>query len=199
MPGPSVARINGVDGDAAGAAAVKSKGKGKGKATPAPAPATASSLSVVAAGKKPAKYGFGTVAREKRFVNPSESGHDVPELEELVAPHIQSFDALFDDGSGSGKGGLLDLAVRDLKSKVVFDGKGKDKGKLGNRLESGLHAFVLICCMLLLILSSRLTVKLDTVTVSRPVYSQKEDLPNPCKRRAAHLRGTHARQGALER
>lgn len=82
------------------------------------------------------KYGFGTLAREKRFANPSQTSHDVPELEELVAPHIDSFDALFDDGSGKGKGGLLDLAVKDLKSKVVFDGKGKDQGKLGNRLES---------------------------------------------------------------
>lgn len=93
--------------------------------------------------KKPAKYTFKTLEREKRFRHPSKLGHDAPELEALVAPHIQSFDALFEGArdaegrpiSGDAGKGLLDLAVRDLKSKAVFDGKGKEQGKLGNRLE----------------------------------------------------------------
>lgn len=86
-----------------------------------------------AAAAKPQKYGFGTLEREKRFRNPSKDGHDVPNLEELVAPHIQSFDALFSDPV-TGKG-LLELAVNDITSKVIYDGKGKEQGRLGNRLE----------------------------------------------------------------
>lgn len=51
-----------------------------------------------------------------------------------MAPHIQSFDALFSDPA-TGKG-LLELAVDDIPSKVIYDGKGKEQGRLGNRLES---------------------------------------------------------------
>ena len=91
----------------------------------------------------PAKYGFGTLKREQRFRHPSTTGHDAPELEALVAPHIESFDALFEGArdaegrpiAGDAGKGLLELAVQDLRSKVVFDGKGKEQGKLGNRLE----------------------------------------------------------------
>ena len=113
----------------------------------APAAIAAASSSVDVKGKgrearapavPPKKYGFSTLKREKRFAHPSTTGHDVPELEELVAPHIASFDALFEDassGQGRGQGGLLDLAVRDIDSRVVFDGKGKAEGKLGNKLE----------------------------------------------------------------
>lgn len=90
-------------------------------------------------GSHPAKYGFSTLTREKRFAHPSTTGHDVPELEELVQPHIASFDALFEDGGSSStrRGGLLDLAVKDIDTKVIFDGKGKAEGKLGNKLECG--------------------------------------------------------------
>lgn len=90
-----------------------------------------------------AKYSFNTLERERRFRFPSDLKHDAPELEELTAPHIQSFDALFQgatrpDGSpapGDPGKGLLELAVRDIKSKVVFDGKGKEQGKPGNKIE----------------------------------------------------------------
>jgi DNA-directed RNA polymerase I subunit RPA2 len=100
-----------------------------------PASAVAStSASVSALKAKSQKYSFGTLEREKRFRNPSTTKHDVPALEELVAPHIQSFDALFSDPV-TGKG-LLELAVNDITSKVIYDGKGKEQGRLGNRLES---------------------------------------------------------------
>lgn len=87
------------------------------------------------------KYSFNTLERENRFKNPSATAHDVPSLEELVAPHIQSFDALFSDPA-TGKG-LLELGVADIPSKVIYDGKGKEQGRLGNRLESKLlHSFL---------------------------------------------------------
>lgn len=43
---------------------------------------------------------FETVKRERAFRHPNEHGPAVPMLEELVAPHIESFDALFDDSNG---------------------------------------------------------------------------------------------------
>jgi DNA-directed RNA polymerase I subunit RPA2 len=105
---------------------------------PASAVASTSAATIsklkAAKSQKQAKYSFGTLERENRFKYPSTTSHDVPSLEELVAPHIQSFDALFSDPA-TGKG-LLELAVNDIPSKVIYDGKGKQQGQLGNRLES---------------------------------------------------------------
>lgn len=121
MPGVVAAAATAASSPASSSASVKGKGK---------------AISAEEAGVAPQKYSFGTLKRERRFAHPSSSGHDVPELEELVQPHIASFDALFEDGSRSG---LLDLAVKDIDTKVVFDGRGKAQGKLGNKLECGLH------------------------------------------------------------
>lgn len=101
------------------------------------AASTSASTSRVQALKTQQKYSFNTLERENRFKYPSTTSHDVPSLEELVAPHIQSFDALFADPA-TGKG-LLELAVSDITSKVIYDGKGKEQGRLGNRLESKLY------------------------------------------------------------
>ena len=116
---------------------VKLSAKAKGKAR-----ATEDSAAL------PPKYSFNTVAREKRFADPSTSRHDAPELEELTAPHIQSFDALFEgskgpDGkllSGDPGKGLLELAVRDVQHKVFFDGRGTANKGLGNRIERKLSS-----------------------------------------------------------
>lgn len=59
----------------------------------------------------------------------------MPALDELVKPHIDSFNALLEDSDAdaSGGGGLLGLAVRDIGDKVVFDSTTKAQG---NRLSS---------------------------------------------------------------
>lgn len=100
---------------------------------------SAATISKLKAAKsqKQQKYSFGTLERENRFKYPSTTSHDVPSLEELVAPHIQSFDALFSDPA-TGKG-LLELAVNDIPSKVIYDSKGKEQVRSGNRLESKLR------------------------------------------------------------
>ncbi|KAI5119589.1 hypothetical protein M0805_005761 [Coniferiporia weirii] len=86
--------------------------------------------------------GFDTLKREAYFRNPSATGHTVPILTEFVAPHIESFNALFDDsglppGDGDGRG-LLALALEDIGERVVFDytGRPDENGNpgLGNRL-----------------------------------------------------------------
>ncbi|KDQ21118.1 hypothetical protein BOTBODRAFT_152148 [Botryobasidium botryosum FD-172 SS1] len=87
-------------------------------------------------------HSFETLAREKKFRNPSKTGPTVPILNELVAPHIESFNALFDDsglpnGDGDGRG-LLSLGIKDIGSKVVFDRPGtigEPGSSWGNKLE----------------------------------------------------------------
>ena len=56
-------------------------------------------------------------------------------LDEVAAPHIESFNALFEDG---GNAGLLQKAIDDIAPRVVFDGigpEGQTSTGLGNRLE----------------------------------------------------------------
>lgn len=82
---------------------------------------------------------FDTLHRERTFKNPPREGHSVPVLNEFVQPHLESFNALFDDsglpdGDGDGKG-LLSLGIKDIGERVIFDGKGE----IGT--ESGQHGF----------------------------------------------------------
>lgn len=81
------------------------------------------------------KHTFHTLTREARFRYPPADEADVPALEQLVRPHIDSFNALLEDpaAEATGGGGLLGLAVRDITEKVVFDGSEK---ATGNRLSS---------------------------------------------------------------
>lgn len=93
------------------------------------------------------KSTFNTLAREDSFRNPSTKGPTIPILNEFVAPHIESFNSLFDDSglpSGDGDGrGLLSLGMKDIGERVAFDGNGKvgtESGETGwgNRM-SGKH------------------------------------------------------------
>jgi hypothetical protein len=84
---------------------------------------------------------FNTLAREESFRNPPKNGSTYSILNEFVAPHIESFNALFDDSglpSGDGDGrGLISLALEDIGERVVFDGDGKvDNRGWGNRMRS---------------------------------------------------------------
>lgn len=93
---------------------------------------------------------FNTVEREESFKNPPKNSSTYPILNEFVAPHIESFNALFDDsglpkGDGDGKG-LLSIGLKDIGERVVFDGTGQigtESGQTGwgNRLSSELTTF----------------------------------------------------------
>ena len=72
---------------------------------------------------------YETLEREKRFKEPPEKGSSIPLLGELAKPHIESFDALFDD-SGLDRGdtdgrGLLNLGIKDIGLRTVFSGAAK--------------------------------------------------------------------------
>ncbi|KAF9930755.1 DNA-directed RNA polymerase I subunit rpa2 [Modicella reniformis] len=89
---------------------------------------------------------FNTLERERIFKNPSNKAFQTPALQELVAPHIEAFNALTEFGPSSG---LLDLAIQDIGSKAVFDTNG---GGLGNKL----------------------TFWVDELTLNKPSLSDKE-------------------------
>ncbi len=80
------------------------------------------------------KHTFHTLERERLNRHPTENGMDHPALDELVKPHIESFNALMDDSEKNGGKGLLQLGVEDIGNKVVFDQKGADEGRLGNKI-----------------------------------------------------------------
>jgi DNA-directed RNA polymerase I subunit RPA2 len=72
---------------------------------------------------------FHTLEREEIFKNPPSGKPSYPLLNAAVSPHIGSFNALMDGPDG----GLLNLAVKDIGSRVVFD--SKDVDRLGNKLK----------------------------------------------------------------
>lgn len=72
---------------------------------------------------------YETLEREKRFREPPATGAAIPILDQLVKPHIESFNALFDDsglepGDTDGRG-LLSLGIADIGRKTVFSGIAK--------------------------------------------------------------------------
>jgi hypothetical protein len=80
---------------------------------------------------------FETLKRERLFRHPPQNGASVPILNEFVTPHLESFNALFDDsglplGDGDGKG-LLSLALKDIGERVVFSGTGVSGEEGGER------------------------------------------------------------------
>ena len=93
---------------------------------------------------------FNTVEREKSFRNPPQNASTYPILNEFVTPHIESFNALFDDsglpkGDGDGQG-LLSLGLKDVGERVVFDGSGQpgtESGQTGwgNRMSREWHRY----------------------------------------------------------
>lgn len=83
--------------------------------------------------KFPDKSNFGTLTRERMFRHPSKTGPDFQSLEELVRPHIESFDALT-EGSDDGTAGLLQLGIEDIGEKVVFDGVPTESMPFGSKI-----------------------------------------------------------------
>jgi DNA-directed RNA polymerase I subunit RPA2 len=86
-----------------------------------------------------AGHSFDTLKREKNFLSPPGKGHVNPVLDRLAAPHIESFNSLFDD-SGLDRGdtdgrGLISLGIKDIGQKIVFsDAESSPGNPKGARL-----------------------------------------------------------------
>ncbi|KAF8076706.1 hypothetical protein FPV67DRAFT_1472397 [Lyophyllum atratum] len=104
---------------------------------------------------------FNTLAREKAFRNPPKDGSTYNILNEFVAPHLESFNALFDDSglpSGDGDGrGLLSLALKDIGERVVFDGTGQPNS------EAGATGW-----------GNRMRIWIEQVTIARPMVPDRD-------------------------
>lgn len=72
---------------------------------------------------------FDTLRREKLFRNPPENATAYPDLQEAFRPHIDSFDAVFEDG------GSLDLGIKDIGIKSVLDGNPDIPAPVASRNE----------------------------------------------------------------
>lgn len=91
---------------------------------------------------------FNTLAREAAFRNPPAKGATYPILSEFVTPHLESFNALFDDsglppGDGDGQG-LISLGLQDIGELEVFDSDNAPDAsgiptRFGNKMKRALN------------------------------------------------------------
>lgn len=113
------------------------------------------------------KASFKTIEREHRFKNPPTDKSAYPLLQEAVAPHVGSFNALTEGADG----GLLNLSVKDIGTKTVFD--SSDPHRLGNKLR----------------------IRIDSVQLAKPSVPQSDKLsvnrrtyPTECRERMTTYR-----------
>jgi DNA-directed RNA polymerase I subunit RPA2 len=62
---------------------------------------------------------FRTLERQEEAINPSKELPHYPDLAAISEPHLESFNSIFQFGSGIG---LLDQAVLSIPKLTVFDG-----------------------------------------------------------------------------
>lgn len=110
---------------------------------------------------------YRTLEREKRFQNPPKEEAIYPLLTEAIQPHIGSFNAL----TSGPEGGLLNLAVKDIGKKAIFD--SNDAERLGNKLN----------------------IRVDSVQLTKPAVSHHDKLsvnrkifPSECRERMTSYR-----------
>lgn len=115
------------------------------------------------------KAQFRTLEREKRFQNPSKTGSDFPLLYNAVKPHIGSFNALTEGPDG----GLLNVAVKDIGAKTIFD--SKDQERVG---------------------PNKLCIRVDSVQIAKPAVPITDKLsvnrntyPSECRERHTSYKG----------
>nr|ALK02060.1 RNA polymerase I second largest subunit [Wickerhamiella domercqiae] len=118
-----------------------------------------------------ADVGFHTLDREARWRAPPESESPFKLLHDSVRPHVDSFDAMLEGPRG--KPGLLEIGVREIGPKVVFD---TPDGELP--------------------LGNKLTYWIDGVSIARPTVPDTDKLstdrrtwPAECRERLSSYKG----------
>ncbi|VEU22230.1 DEKNAAC103236 [Brettanomyces naardenensis] len=112
------------------------------------------------------KAKFSTLEQVDRFQNPPKDKSAYPLLYESVKPHIGSFNAL----TAGPDGGLLNLAVKEIGSRTIFD--SNDSERLGNKLQ----------------------IRVDSVQISKPYATDKlsavsTTYPSECRETLSSYRG----------
>ncbi|KAI9357949.1 hypothetical protein DFJ73DRAFT_640473 [Zopfochytrium polystomum] len=106
--------------------------------------------------------------------NPSNLKPHTPRLEKIAAPHVESFNSIFAYSSTTGSG-LLDLAVKDIARRVVFDGDPATlAGAVGAR--------------------NKLEMWISNVSVAKPMLDRSGSsfspiYPSECRERGISYRG----------
>ncbi|GME80071.1 unnamed protein product [Ambrosiozyma monospora] len=113
------------------------------------------------------KAQFRTLEREERFRNPPKDKSAFPLLYEAVKPHVGSFNALTEGPNG----GLLNMAVKDIGTKTIFDSTNI---KTANKLQ----------------------IRVDSVQIAKPAVPPSDKLsanrntyPSECRERLTSYRG----------
>ncbi|TFK72054.1 beta and beta-prime subunits of DNA dependent RNA-polymerase [Pluteus cervinus] len=119
---------------------------------------------------------FNTLAREQAFKYPPADGSVHEILNEFVSPHLESFNALFDEGD---KPGLLSLGIKDIGERVAFDGDGRAESESG-RLGWG----------------NRMRIWIEKVTITKPMVPERDKtalerrvFPSEARERLTSYRG----------
>ncbi|KAG8904767.1 hypothetical protein FRB99_001244 [Tulasnella sp. 403] len=100
---------------------------------------------------------FNTLSREDSFRHPSKDGSTVPKIKELVAPTIESFDALFDELQWDSVG-LLQAGLKNMPEVVLFDHVGKDGQDIGKGM------------------GNRLSLRISAIMLGKPMASSKDQV-----------------------
>lgn len=124
---------------------------------------------------------YDTVRRERLFRNPPKDRTAYPALTAAVRPHIDSFNALFEDSK------ILESALKDIGTKSFLDGATETPAEKKARREEGRRAPR----------RNKLSVRLTELFLEKAVlpasnkYStrNREILPAECRERHATYRG----------
>ncbi|KAI7863358.1 hypothetical protein BDF14DRAFT_1885194 [Spinellus fusiger] len=99
---------------------------------------------------------FNTLERERTFRHPPSDAHGVPILQEIAAPHLESFNSI--SAFGDSEEGLLDYAIKDIGAMSVFDNAQNDT----NTTESGQF------------LGNKLTYWLEDPKIHQPMVNEND-------------------------
>jgi DNA-directed RNA polymerase I subunit RPA2 len=114
-------------------------------------------------------YEFDTIRREKLFRNPPRDHTAYPALKEAISPHIESFNALFEEG------GLISKSIEDIGTVTILDGEPQTGPAGKNRLE--IRVKQVLCQKSMLPETNKFSTR------------NREILPSECRERHVTYRG----------
>lgn len=123
---------------------------------------------------------YHTLRREKLFRNPPTDRSAYPLLQQAVDPHIEAFNAVFQNGSSAGAGagagatGLIAHGIADIGTKVYFDGDDRMLPEERSQLQVRYKDITLQKCF---------------VPPSNKFARNREILPAECRERHSTYRG----------
>lgn len=124
---------------------------------------------------------YDTLRRENLFRNPPKDHTAYPSLAESIRPHIDSFNAIFEDSN------ILEEALRDIGTKTFLDGLAETNDQKKARLAAGVRPPK----------RNRLSLRVKEVFLDKPSIpvtnkfstKNREIYPSECRERHATYRG----------